>query len=279
MRRRPFSRQTLHLGAVRLGVLDGVGQRLGDGEVGGQLDRGGQAPVEVDLDPGRQRRARGQRADRLAQAALGEQRGADAAGEVAQLAHRELGLAARLLHELAGALGVAVEALLGHAQVEGEGDEARLGAVVQVALDAVQLGGGGVDGTGARLGQDLDALLELAAAGAEHDPRERAAGGRRAAHQRGGDGQQDDADRHGEEGVAPRVDLEEAELGGIGVRQRPPPGGHDTSPSDADHAVTAMVKSAMPTGSSSRCQPRSFHVEGSEKSALRRATNLPFDDR
>ena len=68
-----------------------------------------------------------------------------------------------------------------------ERDEPRLRAVVQVALDALQLGGGGVDGAGARLGQDLDALLELAAAGAEHDPRERAAGGRRAAHERGGD--------------------------------------------------------------------------------------------
>ena len=51
------------------------------------------------------------------------------------------------------------------------------------------------------------------------------------------------------------------------------------SPSEADHAVTTMVKSAMPTGSSSRCQPRSFHVDGSEKSALRRSTNLPLRDR
>ena len=55
--------------------------------------------------------------------------------------------------------------------------------------------------------------------------------------------------------------------------------GIDTSPSDADQAVTAIVKSAMPTGSSSRCQPRSFHVEGSEKSAFRRSTNLPLDER
>jgi hypothetical protein len=107
--------------------------------------------------------------------------------QVAQLAHRQLRLAARLLDELAGALGVAVEALLGHAEVQGQRDQARLGAVVQVALDALQLGGRGVDGAGARLGQDLDALLELAAAGAEHDARERAAGGRRAAHERRGD--------------------------------------------------------------------------------------------
>ena len=50
--------------------------------------------------------------------------------------------------------------------------------------------------------------------------------------------------------------------------------GMETSPKEADHAVTTMTKSAMPTGSSSRCQPRSFHVEGSEKSALRRAQEL-----
>jgi hypothetical protein len=51
-------------------VLDRVGQRLGDGEVGGELDRRGQAPVEIDLDGGGQRRACREGADRLAQAAL-----------------------------------------------------------------------------------------------------------------------------------------------------------------------------------------------------------------
>ena len=85
-----------------------------------------------------------------------------------------LRLAARLLDELARALGIALEALLGHAEVQRQRDEPRLRAVVQVALDALQLGRGGVDGAGARLGQDLDALLELAVAGAEHDLRESA---------------------------------------------------------------------------------------------------------
>ena len=51
-----------------------------------------------------------------------------------------------------------------------------------------------------------------------------------------------------------------------------------TRPSEADHAVTAMVKSAMPTGSRSRCQARSFHVEGSEKRAFRRLRKPPVGD-
>ena len=54
-----------------------------------------------------------------------------------------------LADELARALGVAVEALLGHPEVHRQRDQARLCAVVQVALDALQLGGGGVDRAGA----------------------------------------------------------------------------------------------------------------------------------
>ena len=147
----------------------------------------------------------------------------------------------------------------------------------------VQLGGGGVDGAGARLGQDLDALLELAAAGAEHDPRERAAGGRRAAHQRGGDRQQDDADRHGQEGVAPRVDLEEAELGGVGLRQRPPPGGHEDQPErgrprghrdrevgDADRQQQQMPAEVLP-----RRRVREERLEALHEPAVGRAGRRP----
>ena len=139
----------------------------------------------------------------------------------------------------------------------------------------VQLGGGGVDGAGARLGQDLDALLELAAAGAEHDPRERAAGGRRAAHERGGERAA---------GAMP-IAMARKAWPHESTWKRPSSVGSDSgsahhqagmeiSPSEADHAVTAIVKSAMPTGSSSRCQARSFHVDGSEKSALRRVQEL-----
>ena len=79
--------------------------------------------------------------------------------------------------------------------------------------------------------------------------------------------------------MAPRVDLEEAELRRVGFSgSAHHQAGIEISPSEADHAVTAMVKSAMPTGSSSRCQARSFHVDGSEKSALRRLRKPPEGD-
>ncbi|MEV4602127.1 hypothetical protein AB0K15_32630 [Amycolatopsis sp. NPDC049253] len=65
-------------------VLGHVGQRLGDAVVGG-LDRLGQAPVDLHGQLDRDRGAAGESLERRAQAALGEDRRVDAAGEVAQL--------------------------------------------------------------------------------------------------------------------------------------------------------------------------------------------------
>ena len=117
----------------------------------------GRLARDVDGRRGRHGAAGGERDDRRPEAALGEQARAHAAREVAQLGERPLGLLARLADQLARALGVAVEALLGHAEVHRQRHEPRLGAVVQVALDPLQLGGRGVDRAGARLGQPLDA--------------------------------------------------------------------------------------------------------------------------
>ena len=44
-----------------------------------------------------------------------------------------------------GGRRVVAQGFLGHAQVQGEGDEALLGAVVEVALESPPLGVGGVD--------------------------------------------------------------------------------------------------------------------------------------
>ena len=72
----------------------------------------------------------------------------------------------RAAHER-GDLGLVGEALLGAAEVHAQRDEPRLRAVVQVALDAPQLGGLDVERARARAGQHVDALDELAlAAGA-----------------------------------------------------------------------------------------------------------------
>ena len=71
----------------------------------------------------------------------------DAADEVADLLQRRLGLLVGVGHHRPALLGVVVvELLTGRAEVGGEGDEALLGAVVEVALDASALGLGAVDG-------------------------------------------------------------------------------------------------------------------------------------
>ena len=68
----------------------------------------------------------------------------DAAGEVAQLADRALGLVAGLVDEVERVVA-ALDALARHAQVQRDGHEPLLRAVVQVALQAPALGVGGGD--------------------------------------------------------------------------------------------------------------------------------------
>ncbi len=85
----------------------------------------------------------------------------DAAGEVAQLAQRLLGAHSRLGEQLAGALGVLGQLLLGHAQAHAERDQPGLGAVVEVALDPAQLAVLDVHGAGAGRLEGLDPLGHL----------------------------------------------------------------------------------------------------------------------
>ena len=94
----------------------------------------------------------------------------DAADQVADLLERRLRLLVGLGDQRRAALGVGLEALAGHAEVHGEGDEALLGAVVEVALDAPALGLGAVDGRGpAGLGA-TDLLAQLVAAAGTEQP-------------------------------------------------------------------------------------------------------------
>ncbi len=74
--------------------------------------------------------------------ALGQHRRTDAACDVAQLGQRALGLQARVVHERRGARRVLPgrDPLLGQSEVQRDGDEPRLRTVVQVALDALELG-------------------------------------------------------------------------------------------------------------------------------------------
>ena len=76
-------------------VLGDVGDRLGDEVVGRGLDGLGQAFVGHVVDLDRQRRAVRERREGGGQAAVGEDRGMDAAGQLAQLLERVLELLAR----------------------------------------------------------------------------------------------------------------------------------------------------------------------------------------
>ncbi|GAA3040486.1 hypothetical protein GCM10010464_00020 [Pseudonocardia yunnanensis] len=68
-----------------MGVLGRVGQRLGDQVVGGDLDLLGQPAIEADVEFDRDGAAAGEGLERGGQAAAGEDRRVDAAGELAQL--------------------------------------------------------------------------------------------------------------------------------------------------------------------------------------------------
>ena len=78
------------------------------------------------------------------EAAVGEDGRVDAADQVAQLGQRLLDLAVRVVQG-GGRLGVARHLALGGAQLDAEGDQPLLRAVVQVALDAAALLVGGTD--------------------------------------------------------------------------------------------------------------------------------------
>ena len=120
---------------VKYAVASAIAGSRSDGQ-GHQLDR--------------DRRSRRERLDRGRQAALGQHRGMDAAGELAQLRRRLRELLAEALEERSGRLGLALEPRPRHAHVEREGHQPLLGAVVEVALDLPPRRVGGLDDAGAR---------------------------------------------------------------------------------------------------------------------------------
>ena len=122
----------LDAGVRRVRVLGDVRQRLGDDEVGRRLHRAGQALGERAVEFDGHRGAAGQRFERRVQSALGEHRGMDARGQIAQLLHRLLRVGERAVDELLGAVRVRVERLAGELELDHQRDEPLLGAVVQV---------------------------------------------------------------------------------------------------------------------------------------------------
>ena len=151
----------------------------------------------------------------------------DAAGEVAQLLERGAGLRLRLVDELQRhAVRVVAQALAGHAELEAEGDEALLRAVVQVALDAPALGVGGGDDP--RLcGAGVDHLRrELGVGlGVQEQPRPVAVRDAHAVDEVPGGDDQQRADRHEEARLGEAVDVPEQDVDP--ARRRPVPQGCD----------------------------------------------------
>jgi hypothetical protein len=84
--------------------------------------------------------------------------GVDAAGQLAQLLDRELGLLARLRDQRRRALRIVVDARLGDAECHRHRDEPLLRAVVEVALDPPALGVGRGDDPLPRGAQIVDAV-------------------------------------------------------------------------------------------------------------------------
>ena len=141
--------------ARRPGVAGDVREALGDDEVGGGLDRAGKRSsgtprIEAGTVLRLARPAQGR-----VEAALGQHRRVDAAGELAQLGRRlaQVGASPRRAARGPRPGRSSTSRRRGHAQRHRDADELLLGAVVEVALDPPPRLVGGLDDARARLPQ------------------------------------------------------------------------------------------------------------------------------
>ena len=119
-------------GRVLLRVDDCLADHRPRGELGACV-----RPVAVDLDAQRHGGVPGHVVERGGQPAVGQGGRVQPVGQVAELAHRGLRRVGALGQGLAHPLRVAVE--LGGLELEGQGEQRLLGAVVQVPLDPAPL--------------------------------------------------------------------------------------------------------------------------------------------
>ena len=122
-----------------MGVLAHVGQALRHHVVGSDLDRLGQPFVEVDDEIDWHRRARDELLECHREPVGAHDRRVEATREVAELVERCRHLAAGVAEPTARGRIVVAEVVLEPAEVERQGDEALLGAVVQVAFESLAL--------------------------------------------------------------------------------------------------------------------------------------------
>jgi hypothetical protein len=127
-----------HRGTLRTRVLCDVGQRLGDDEIRGRLDRSWQAdPGHVVLD--RHRHPRGQRVHSRAQPTPDEDRWEDAVREFAQLDVRTLRVVERFGQQGGEVLSLVLEGAACQLQRDDRVDQPLLRTVVQIADHAPAL--------------------------------------------------------------------------------------------------------------------------------------------
>jgi hypothetical protein len=158
-----------HLRLAGLGVLDHVGQRLGHHEVGDRLDHRRRAAGHLHGQPDRDWRPGHHAGQRRVQAAVLEHGWVQPADQVPQFEQGGLGVLMGFRDGQLGLLG-GRDLSAGHAQVHGQGDQALLGAVVQVPFQAAPLGVSRVHRPGSRLGQMLHLVLQLFGAARAEQP-------------------------------------------------------------------------------------------------------------
>ncbi len=157
---------------ARAGMLDRVGERLGDREVTGRLHGRRQPPAQADVQVDRHRRVQREGPDRWAEAAVGQHRRVDAADQIPQVVQRAQRRLPCLGDQGQRGLRAHRQHPLDRPQVHAERDQPGLRPVVQVPLDPAQLGAGRVDGVATGLGQPLHPAGQVGI-GTHHAPRVR----------------------------------------------------------------------------------------------------------
>src|SRR5699024_639576 len=117
------------------------------------FDGVGGASAEVDADLDGELVGQCQGVDGAVESAFHQHGWVDAADQVAEFGEGLAGGFSGFGEHGAGGVGVVGDDLFCHAQVHAQGDQACLGAVVEVAFDAADFGCLGVDGVGAAGGQ------------------------------------------------------------------------------------------------------------------------------
>ncbi len=169
-------------------------------------------------------------------------------------------------------LGVVVEALPGGAEVHGQGDQALLGAVVEVPLDAAALGLGRADGGRASRLRAWATWATSASPGA--GPQAGCGRGARSTRPTstvdpGGDGHQAEQPRPGRASRARStwVTSKRPEVGGV-VGQALEVGREEQEGQEPPQLATTRVKASTPAGSRSRQYATPFHLGFEVSTAL-----------